>query len=150
MLQLFVLNFLPITLWIMDYFHCGELKWTSFATLNPKNVGTPPPPLPPAPLYHTYCQLIGKFCAWSKPFITMYNPGQNSWDTKLNEIAGPSNWGIFPFPCPQGCSVVVMHSSFNSTQSTLLGGEGNRRNSALEQHLLFFTRRLCCTPNKRF
>ena len=51
---------------------------------------TPPSPSPP-PLHHTYCQLMGKFCALSKPFITMYNPGQNSWDTKLNEIAGPSN-----------------------------------------------------------
>ena len=85
MLQLFVLNVLPITLWIMDYFYCGELKLTSFAALNPKNVGcinNPPSPLSPAPLHHTYCQLIGKFCALSKPFITMYNPGQNSWDTK--------------------------------------------------------------------
>ena len=36
-----------------------------------------------------------------------------------------------PSPFPSRCSVDVMHSSFNSTQSALLGGEGDSRNSPL-------------------
>ena len=61
---------------------------------------------------------------WSsqpKSLITKinYNPGHNSWDTKP---IGHQNWGIIPPPPP--CSVDVIHSSLNSTQSTLLGGEG--------------------------
>ena len=38
-----------------------------------------------------------------------------------------SNWGIFPPPFPFWCSVNAMHSSFNSAQSTLHGGEGDSR-----------------------
>ena len=46
-----------------------------------------------------------------------YNPGQNSWDTKatVHQIEASS---LPPFPSK--CSVDVMHSSFNSRQSTLL------------------------------
>ena len=36
-----------------------------------------------------------------------------------------------PSPFPSRCSVDLMHSSFNSTQSALLGGEGDSRNSPL-------------------
>ena len=36
-----------------------------------------------------------------------------------------------PSPLPPQCNVEVMHSSFNSTQSTLLGGDGDSRNSLL-------------------
>ena len=36
-----------------------------------------------------------------------------------------------PSPLPPWCNVGIMHSSFTSTQSTLLGGEGASRNSPL-------------------
>ena len=57
-------------------------------------------PLPPATLHQTYCQLIRKFCALSKPFITMYNSGQTSWDTKLNEIARQIEASSLSLPSP--------------------------------------------------
>ena len=54
-------------------------------------------------------------------------PWSNSWDT--NTIACKTEASSLPLP-PR-CNVDVMHSSFNSTQSTLLGGEGDSRNSPL-------------------
>ena len=60
-------------------------------------------------------------------FWGKYNPGQNSWDT--NAIA--SQIEASSLPLPPRCNVDVMHSSFNLTQSTLLGGEGDSRNSPL-------------------
>ena len=56
-----------------------------------------------------------------------YNPSQNSRDT--NAIARRIEH--LPSPIPPRCSVDVMYSSFNLTQSTLLGGEGDSRNSPL-------------------
>jgi len=57
--------------------------------------------------------------------LQAYNPGQNSWHTNAiaRQIEASSS------PLPPRCSVDVMYSSFNSTQTTLLGGERESRNS---------------------
>ena len=47
-----------------------------------------------------------------------YNHGQNSWDT--NAIAHQNE--AFSLSPPPQCSVDVLHSSFVSTQTTLLRG----------------------------
>ena len=67
-------------------------------------------------------QVKGVIPVEQKKFAT-YNPGQNSWDT--NAIARQIDISSFP-PSPRS-SVDVMHSSFNSTQSTQLGGEEEGR-----------------------
>ena len=65
--------------------------------------------------------------------LLTYNPGQNSWDTNAiaRQIQASSP------PSPPRCSVDVMHSSFNLTQSTLLRGEGGSRNNPLHDNNIF-------------
>ena len=69
--------------------------------------------------------------------VCSYNPGQNSWDT--NPIARQIEASSLP-PSPSVQYWRYMHSSFNSTPSTLLGGEGESRNSPLYQHPQAFLR----------
>ena len=65
-----------------------------------------------------------------------YNPGQDSYDT--NAIARQNE--VFSLSPSPRCSVDVLHSSFVSTQSTLLRGEGDSRNRLLQQHTQAFLR----------
>ena len=65
-----------------------------------------------------------------------YNPGQTSWDT--NAIARQNE--VFSLSPSPRCSVDVLHSSFVSTQSTLLRGERDSRYRLLQQHTQAFLR----------
>ena len=69
------------------------------------DVLTPPSPSHPA---SNLLSINPEFCALSKPFITMYNPGQTSWDTKLNEIARQIEASSLSLPPPPPGAVLTL------------------------------------------
>ena len=90
--------------------------------------------------FHFHCKY---FCrrneSWPKVFFAVKAVATHYWvyNTTTHNINPSDTNAIAPqieassLPLPPRCSVDVMYSSFNSTQSTLLGGEGDSRNSPL-------------------
>ena len=93
--------------YLVDHGLLSLCELNKLATLNPENVGyILKPPSPPAPLHQTFCQLIPKYCEFSKAFITMYNPGKNSWGTTLNAVARQIEASYLPLP-PNGAVLML-------------------------------------------